>query len=50
MTTAVFSAFKSKKSLDSWLADYAISHQHPIKKKSIACVCRRFLPVLSAWA
>ena len=33
MTVAAFSAFKSKKSLDSWLADYAISHQHPINKK-----------------
>ena len=23
----------SKKSLQSWLADYAVSHQHPINKK-----------------
>lgn len=24
---------KSKRSLDQWLADYAVSHQHPINKK-----------------
>ncbi|WP_230658642.1 Mpo1 family 2-hydroxy fatty acid dioxygenase [Psychrobacter sp. I-STPA10] len=27
------SFFKSQRSLEQWLADYAVSHQHPINKK-----------------
>lgn len=30
---ATVTLFHSKKSLQSWLADYAVSHQHPINKK-----------------
>jgi len=30
---AITSMLTSKKSLQQWLADYAVSHQHPINKK-----------------
>lgn len=30
---AIVTLLHSKKSLQSWLADYAVSHQHPINKK-----------------
>ena len=30
---ATVTILQSKKSLQSWLADYAVSHQHPINKK-----------------
>ena len=30
---ATVTLLNSKKSLQSWLADYAVSHQHPINKK-----------------
>lgn len=47
---------KSKKSLESWLADYAVSHQNPINKKiHWLCVPTIFASILgmgwsfSAW-
>ena len=35
---ATVTLLHSKKSLQSWLADYAVSHQHPINKKNSLAV------------